>query len=53
MSQVVAAHAFDPSTWGAEASVFHKFEVSLIYKISSKATPCLEKQKQNKQNIYK
>lgn len=47
---MVEAHAFDPSTWKAEASVSHKFEVSLVYRISSKAIPCIEKQKQSKAN---
>jgi hypothetical protein len=32
----VVAHAFDPSTWEAEARWISKFEDSLVYKVSSR-----------------
>jgi hypothetical protein len=34
----VVAHAFNPSTWEAEAGRFlSEFEVSLVYRVSSRA----------------
>jgi hypothetical protein len=32
----VVAHAFNPSTWEAEAGGSHEFEASLVYKVSSR-----------------
>jgi hypothetical protein len=48
-SRTVVVHAFDPSSWEAEAGRF-EFEASLVHRVSSrtaKATekPCLEKKK--------
>ena len=50
---MVAAHAFNPSTWEAEAGRF-EFKASLVYKVSSgtaRATekPCLKNKQTNKQ----
>ena len=58
-SQAVVAHAFNPSTWEAEAGDLSKFEASLVYKMSSstdsKATEkhCLKtpKKKKRKENM--
>jgi hypothetical protein len=49
----VVAHAFNPSTWEAEAGRF-EFKASLVYKVSSgtaRATekPCLKNKQTNKQ----
>jgi hypothetical protein len=33
---VVVAHAFNPSTWEAEAGGFSEFEASLVYRVSSR-----------------
>jgi hypothetical protein len=50
----VVAHAFNPSTWEAEAGGFLSSKASLVYKVSSrtaraiKGNPVSKKQKQNK-----
>jgi hypothetical protein len=33
---MVVVHAFDPSTWEAEARQISEFEASLVYKVSSR-----------------
>jgi hypothetical protein len=54
----VVAHAFNPSTWEAEAGGFLEFEASLVYRVSSrtaKATqrnPVSKKAKKKKKFIY-
>jgi hypothetical protein len=46
----MVTHAFDPSTWEAEAGRF-EFKASLVYKVSSRTAraitekPCLKKTK--------
>jgi hypothetical protein len=51
----VVAHAFNPSTWEADAGEFLEFEASLIYRVSSRTAratqrnPVLKKPK-NKKN---
>jgi hypothetical protein len=32
----MVAHAFNPSTWEAEAGRFSEFEASLVYRVSSR-----------------
>jgi hypothetical protein len=32
----MVAHAFNPSTWEAEAGGFSEFEASLVYRVSSR-----------------
>jgi hypothetical protein len=51
------AHAFNPSTWEAEAGGSLEFEASLAYRASSRIAslgysekPCLKKQKQKIKN---
>ena len=51
-SWAVVVHAFNPSTWEAEASGF-EFEASLVYKVSSRTARatqrnCLEKKRERK-----
>ena len=36
VSQAVAAHAFNPSTWEAEERQISEFKVSMVYKVSSR-----------------
>jgi hypothetical protein len=48
----VVVHAFNPSTWEAEAGRFLEFEASLVYKVSSRTAraihPVSEKEKRKK-----
>ena len=51
-SWAVVVHAFNPSTWEAEASGF-EFEASLVYRVSSRTARatqrnCLEKKRERK-----
>jgi hypothetical protein len=39
----VVAHAFNPSTWEAEAGGFLEFGASLIYRVSSRAARATER----------
>jgi hypothetical protein len=50
----VVAHAFNPSTWEAEAGGFLSSEASLVYKVSSRTARAIQrnpvsKTKTNKQ----
>jgi hypothetical protein len=48
----LVAHAFNPSTWEAEAGGFLEFEASLVYRVSSRTAratqrnPVLKNKKQ-------
>ena len=58
VSQAVAAHAFNPSTWEAEERQISEFKVSMVYKVSSRTAsytekPCLEKIKQTNKSNFK
>jgi hypothetical protein len=57
----VVAHAFNPSTWEAEAGGFLEFEASLVYKVSSRTATAIQRNsvsenkqtnKQTKRFIY-
>jgi hypothetical protein len=37
------AHAFNPSIWEAEAGGISEFEVSLVYKVSSRTARAIQK----------
>jgi hypothetical protein len=39
----VVAHAFNPSTWEAEAGRFLEFEASLVYKVSSRTAGAIQR----------
>jgi hypothetical protein len=51
----VVAHAFNPSTWEAEAGCFSEFKASLVYRVSSKTARAtqrnLDVKKQTNKNI--
>jgi hypothetical protein len=53
----VVVHAFNPSTWEAEAGLISEFEASLVYKVSSRTVRDtrnpVSKTKQNKTNKKK
>ena len=36
-------HAFNPSTWEAEAGGFSEFEASLVYKVSSRTARVIQR----------
>jgi hypothetical protein len=42
-SQAVVAHAFNPSTWEAEAGAFLEFEASLVYRVSSRTVVAIQR----------
>jgi hypothetical protein len=42
-SQAVVAHAFNPSTWEAEAGGFPEFKASLVYRVSSRTARAIQK----------
>jgi hypothetical protein len=47
----MVVHAFNPSTWEAEAGRSLEFKASLVYRVSSRtarAIPCLEKNNNKK-----
>jgi hypothetical protein len=47
--QAVEAHAFNPSTWEAQAGGFLEFEASLVYRVSSRQrNPVSKNQKERK-----
>jgi hypothetical protein len=50
----VVAHAFNPSTWEAEAGRFFEFEASLVDKVSSRTARAIQRnpvsKNQTKQN---
>jgi hypothetical protein len=39
----VVAHAFNPSTWEAEADGFLEFEASLVYRVSSRTATATQR----------
>jgi hypothetical protein len=39
----MVAHAFNPSTWEAEAGRFLSFEASLAYKVSSRTARAIQR----------
>jgi hypothetical protein len=39
----MVAHAFNPSTWEAEAGEFLEFEASLVYRVSSRTARTTQK----------
>jgi hypothetical protein len=45
----VVVHAFNPSTWEAEARWLYKFKVNLVYRASSRTARDRETLPQNKQ----
>jgi hypothetical protein len=50
LGRAVVAHAFNPSTWEAEAGGISEFKTSLIYRVNSRTARailrnCLEKKK--------
>jgi hypothetical protein len=53
----VVAHAFNPSTWEAEAGGSLEFEASLVYRVSSRTTratqrnPVSKKKKKKKKRV--
>jgi hypothetical protein len=55
----VVVHAFNPSTWEAEAVRFQEFKASLVYKVSSRTAratqrnPVSKKKKKKKENNNK
>jgi hypothetical protein len=44
----VVVHAFNPSTWEAEADGFLMFEASLVYKVSSRTARAIPQKKKKK-----
>jgi hypothetical protein len=52
----LVAHAFNPSTWEAEAGGFLSFDASLVYKVSSRTARAIQRNpvsKNKKQNKTK
>jgi hypothetical protein len=49
----VVAHAFDPSTWEAEAGGSLEFEASLVYRVSGQPRLLRETQSQRKKKKKK
>jgi hypothetical protein len=56
MSWAVVVHAFNPSTWVAETGGFSDFDISLVYRVSSRTARATQrnpvsknKQTKNKQ----
>jgi hypothetical protein len=39
----VVVHAFNPSTWEAEAGGFSEFKASLVYRVSSRTARAIQK----------
>jgi hypothetical protein len=39
----MVAHAFNPSTWEAEAGGIFEFEASLVYRVSSRTTRAIQR----------
>jgi hypothetical protein len=44
----VVAHAFDPSTWGAEAGRSLEIEASLVYRVSSRTARATQRNRVSK-----
>ena len=49
----MVAHAFNPSTWEAEAGGFLEFEASLVYKVSSRTARATQGNPVSKSNKQK
>jgi hypothetical protein len=60
LSRAGVTHAFNPSTWEAEAGRFFEFEASLVYRVSSRTARAIQrnpvskktKKQTNKKDVF-